>query len=1102
MSNALILDILTLLTPEQGGFFVQDIPNGGGRPRNLTLVPDVAGLAREAELRSTPSEYSVFFTPNGFRPLAPARDTDQVLACRSLYLDVDTDPSGQKEVRKGVFADCYATKQDAFDAITTLCDTFGTPHPTTVVDSGRGLHLYWRLSQDVPRDYWEGLGRRLKAHVGALDPRLTVDTTRGATAHDYMRLPGTVNTKASPAVTVWYFEGSTLRPDVDCGVMDAALPAIDGHSATSSGFSPTAKRSMLSVDLPDDHLRSPTRTIAHGCAQLGRLLLDPVARNSHDGWKTMIHALAWSDDRDEAIALAMRLSDTTKGGGEKELLNYISGEQVSKPPTCQTLAYALGDMTRQGCAACPLYASSGGGGTFLRGHIERTRIDNVRAHTQRVHVAAVATAAPVAHLVTAPVQPVQSAAGPVVVQPSTDDALIALLVSALPGDEQFPATCFPAAAHGSDPWVSSAVRPIQMPSTSGVAVGDLTYSASANAVLATKLVRKDEDGQAYVDMSPVVPEALVWVHSKHAARDRNAAMLLTLAIARGDMSIYEYRLDTVTFDEIGDPKALMARLAKCHVIVNAKAAATMSDGLIRQAQRMGAQAAVSSFGWISMDDTDAAFSACGALITPTGTHGALPTGDNAGIMLKHGITGTLNDELALMRTVRRGITPTAAAAYLMALGSMLMRWTPGKVVMLTLAGTSGAGKSTALKAAQSPWGLIGDGYELTGNASNQAPERVYETYRDTGLRVDEMTTRLLDAPGSSIVQQVMNMSSGQARVIAGRAGGVNETRAPFSGVHLSTSNKSLLAKLAAYDGDLATVEAAQARVIETYSDATKPVFNLDAAGVAHVNALADACGGRIGILFAQHVLTNYAATRARVKGAYQNLHAGSNGRSTARFTVAACTVMLVASEVLNTLFPAIWDLSETEVMDIIERLSIESAERRDTAGPDPAAVALSIFYDLPAGNAWMFHRSRGGALTRQPRRIAPSSTIKISGEPGEPLACIGPGYTRAGADARGHLVLVEGLVEDHCRKHRMNVTSFLQSAMARGVLDTSKHTDAIGVAPVMTDMVTMGTQVGGKLSPDHRPAYHFLVDLKGRGNAALKLDAAGDPQIQMKEPDQ
>lgn len=120
-------------------------------------------------------EVDRFITPNSY--YRPQRLSQNIRHFRSLFIDLDLDGYG---------------KAEAVYNVVLLAEKGAIPEPTMVVDSGRGIHLYWRVEHAPASAAWtwqelqDYLYKQLR-HLGA-DPKAT-DSAR------LLRLPGTINSR-------------------------------------------------------------------------------------------------------------------------------------------------------------------------------------------------------------------------------------------------------------------------------------------------------------------------------------------------------------------------------------------------------------------------------------------------------------------------------------------------------------------------------------------------------------------------------------------------------------------------------------------------------------------------------------------------------------------------------------------------------------------------------------------------------------------------------------------------------------------------------------------------------------------------------------------
>ena len=106
---------------------------------------------------------------------------------KAFWLDIDC---GYDE-KKGKHKD-YKDKDAALTALRSFTDTTGLPDPT-IVDSGRGIHVYWTFTEPVAKEIWTPVAEGLKflcvKHGLRADGACTADSAR------ILRVPNTQNFK-------------------------------------------------------------------------------------------------------------------------------------------------------------------------------------------------------------------------------------------------------------------------------------------------------------------------------------------------------------------------------------------------------------------------------------------------------------------------------------------------------------------------------------------------------------------------------------------------------------------------------------------------------------------------------------------------------------------------------------------------------------------------------------------------------------------------------------------------------------------------------------------------------------------------------------------
>jgi len=114
---------------------------------------------------------------------------------KSLYIDLDVGKTKD-----------YPSQKDALVALTKFIEDTHLPFPA-VVNSGNGIHAYWFLKTQIPRDQWKPIADRFKSlciQEGLkIDPTVTADSAR------LLRCPETNNYKQDPPRPTLILQGCT-----------------------------------------------------------------------------------------------------------------------------------------------------------------------------------------------------------------------------------------------------------------------------------------------------------------------------------------------------------------------------------------------------------------------------------------------------------------------------------------------------------------------------------------------------------------------------------------------------------------------------------------------------------------------------------------------------------------------------------------------------------------------------------------------------------------------------------------------------------------------------------------------------------------------------
>lgn len=230
--------------------------------------------------------YDAYFALATFKE-AGSRTAQNVHSLRAFFLDLDCGPSKD-----------YADQAEALRALQGFCKQLTLPRPT-VVNSGRGLHVYWRLTNPVEPEKWLGVAERLKAACKAnnlhADPVVTADSAR------ILRVPGTHNHKDTPPTDV-KIVGSAGDPVL----FETFAPLLDAYVSTLTPrkYTPNNQDAMMQA-LSGSYI-SRFKTImlktvnGTGCAQLGEVVTNQ-AEISEPLWRAGLSIAKFCTDGGKAI---------------------------------------------------------------------------------------------------------------------------------------------------------------------------------------------------------------------------------------------------------------------------------------------------------------------------------------------------------------------------------------------------------------------------------------------------------------------------------------------------------------------------------------------------------------------------------------------------------------------------------------------------------------------------------------------------------------------------------------------------------------------------------------------------------------------------------
>lgn len=177
-------DLLSAVLSTEGWYCVVGLKKTG-MPKQIFVQTLEEIEHHAADLLS--KHYDVYFACSKYEANT-TRTTDNVKDIKAFWLDIDC---GEGKP--------YASQADGIEALKQFCEELQLPKPT-LVNSGRGVHVYWPLVSAVERPQWKSVAERLKQVCH--ERGLQADPARTADAASILRIPETKNLKAEPPLSV------------------------------------------------------------------------------------------------------------------------------------------------------------------------------------------------------------------------------------------------------------------------------------------------------------------------------------------------------------------------------------------------------------------------------------------------------------------------------------------------------------------------------------------------------------------------------------------------------------------------------------------------------------------------------------------------------------------------------------------------------------------------------------------------------------------------------------------------------------------------------------------------------------------------------------
>jgi hypothetical protein len=315
-------DLIGAVQPTDGWYAIVGI-KGDAKRQEIVETREEANKQIAYFLRR---KYNVFFGVAKYIDDS-SRTKRNVRALKSFWLDIDCGPSKS-----------YPTQSEGISALQQFCQTTGLPKPI-IVNSGRGLHVYWALDKEVSRDKWEPVAARLKEVCGSQG--LHVDNSCFEAAR-ILRVPGTFNFKGDdPAPVEVITRGKPISYEAIRGLLGVKSPTTALFAGSPrQPLSPLGKLIQSNMEASFSKIM---RRGENGCAQLNDCY-ENRAQLSEPRWFSALSIAKFCTDRDKAVyRMSADYPDYDPHKTEQKL------EHIIGPHTCVEF-----EKNNPGlCEACP-----------------------------------------------------------------------------------------------------------------------------------------------------------------------------------------------------------------------------------------------------------------------------------------------------------------------------------------------------------------------------------------------------------------------------------------------------------------------------------------------------------------------------------------------------------------------------------------------------------------------------------------------------------------------------------------------------------------------------------------------------------------------------
>jgi hypothetical protein len=328
-------DLLEYVLPKGGYYCVLALESGNYAGTKLIATREEAQTLIDKYLAR---QQDVYFAVAKFKDPTKGRVQTNVQALKAVWLDIDCGEKKAEVNGKTGRPDGYIDQATGAKKLKEFCETVGLPQPT-LVNSGRGLHVYWVLDKEVTREEWKPVASRLRQLCDKQE--FYVDPSVFEEAR-ILRVPGTFNYKDNPPKPVSVIaEAPEINFDELKDILGVKQTVVLDETAPR-------RKSMLMAQQQGNVHSSFAKIMKrsaenNGCQQLLDCYINR-ATLSEPRWFDALSVAAHCYDQDTAIHILSEGHPDYNREKVKEKVEHIEG-----PHSC-----AVFERTNPGgCDGCP-----------------------------------------------------------------------------------------------------------------------------------------------------------------------------------------------------------------------------------------------------------------------------------------------------------------------------------------------------------------------------------------------------------------------------------------------------------------------------------------------------------------------------------------------------------------------------------------------------------------------------------------------------------------------------------------------------------------------------------------------------------------------------